>query len=321
MRVLVTGGLGFIGSNFINWFLTTRQDVFIINIDKCNYCANSKNVTRDSRYVHVQADITDQNAMTKVFKEYKPDVVIHYAAQSHVDASFGTPIQYTIDNVLGTHILVHAAYEYGQLQKFIHISTDEVYGEVELDGISHEKSLLNPTNPYAASKAAAEFIVKSYGHSFNFPWIITRGNNVFGPRQYPEKLIPKFILKILQDEPCTIHGNGDTRRNFIYVDDVSRAVATVLEHGQIYETYNIGSESEYSVREIFEKLRVIIKPEATTVFVPDRPFNDFRYCIDAAKLKELGWSVQVPFDEGLQKTIEWYRAHQDWWAGVRVQTL
>jgi dTDP-glucose 4,6-dehydratase len=321
MRVLVTGGLGFIGSNFINWFLKTRQDVFIINIDKCNYCANSKNVTPDSRYVHVQVDITDQNAVKKVFDEHQPDVVIHYAAQSHVDASFGTPIQYTIDNVLGTHILVHVACEYGRLKKFIHISTDEVYGEVALDGISHEKSLLNPTNPYAASKAAAEFIVKSYGHSFNFPWIITRGNNVFGPRQYPEKLIPKFILKILHDEPCTIHGNGDTRRNFIYVDDVSRAVATVLDHGQIHETYNIGSESEYSVREIFEKLRVALDPEAKTVFVPDRPFNDFRYCIDAAKLKELGWSVQVPFDEGLQKTIEWYTTHQDWWAGVRVQTL
>ena len=321
MRLLVTGGLGFIGSNFVTWILENRPEFFIINVDKCNYCANPKNVPSHPRHVQIRADITDQHEMKRVFDKYTPDVVIHFAAQSHVDASFGTPVQYTIDNVLGTHVLVHAAYEYGRLQKFIHISTDEVYGEVDLDEISHEKSLLDPTNPYAASKAGAEFIVRSYGHSFNFPWIITRGNNVFGPKQYPEKLIPKFIHQILAEESCTIHGKGETRRNFIYVDDVARAVLAVLERGQIHETYNIGTKSEFSVNEIFEKLRAELDPSATAVFVEDRPFNDFRYCIDSSKLIQLGWSEQETFDSGLKKTIEWYKAHQDWWAGVRVQTL
>lgn len=310
MRLLVTGGLGFIGSNFITWILEKRPDVYIINVDKCTYCSNIKNVSPSPNHHHIMADITDATVMKEIFDTEKPDVVIHFAAQSHVDNSFGDPIQFTIDNVLGTHVLVHVAHEYGRLQKFIHISTDEVYGEVGPNETSDEKSLLNPTNPYAASKAAAEFIVRSYGHSYNFPWIITRGNNVFGPKQYPEKLIPKFINKIALGEPCPIHGTGRTRRNFIYVDDVSSAIQIILEKGELNRFYNIGTSNEFSVLEIFEKLA---RPGSTTVTVPDRPFNDSRYCIDSKTLTDLGWREEVAFDDALQRTVNWYIENKDWW--------
>jgi len=312
MRILVTGGLGFIGSNFITWILERKQDVYIINVDKCTYCSNIKNVPGDDpRHKHIRVDITDKARLAEIFAAEKPDVVVNFAAQSHVDNSFGDPIQFTIDNVLGTHVLLHVAHEYGQLKKFIHISTDEVYGEVGPGETSCERSLLNPTNPYAASKAAAEFLVRSYGHSFKFPWIITRGNNVFGPRQYPEKLIPKFINQIAEGRPCTVHGNGETRRNFIYVDDVSSALQVILERGELNRFYNIGTRNEFSVLEIFEKLR---RPGATMVRVPDRPFNDSRYCVDSRPLMALGWREEVPFDVALEKTVGWYIENKDWWS-------
>ena len=311
MRILVTGGLGFIGSNFITWILDRRPDIDIINIDKCTYCSNIKNVSAGPRHRHIQADITDAKTMKEIFESEKPDVVMHFAAQSHVDNSFGDPIQFTVDNVLGTHVLVHVAHEYGRLQKFIHISTDEVYGEVGPGETSDEKSLLNPTNPYAASKAAAEFIVRSYGHSFNFPWIITRGNNVFGPKQYAEKLIPKFIKQIASGAPCTVHGSGQTRRNFIFVDDVSSALQVILERGELNRFYNIGTRNEFSVLEIFAKLA---RPESTIVHVPDRPFNDSRYCVDSRALIDLGWREEVPFDVGIERTVRWYTENKDWWA-------
>lgn len=311
MRILVTGGLGFIGSNFITWILERKKDVYIINVDKCTYCSNIKNIPDHPRHKHIRVDITDKARLAEIFATEKPDVVVNFAAQSHVDNSFGDPIQFTIDNVLGTHVLLHVAHEYGQLKKFIHISTDEVYGEVGPGETSCERSLLNPTNPYAASKAAAEFLVRSYGHSFKFPWIITRGNNVFGPRQYPEKLIPKFINQIADGRPCTVHGNGETRRNFIYVDDVSSALQVILERGELNRFYNIGTRNEFSVLEIFEKLR---RPGASMVRVPDRPFNDSRYCVDSRPLMALGWREEVPFDVALEKTVGWYMENKDWWS-------
>jgi dTDP-glucose 4,6-dehydratase len=199
------------------------------------------------------------------------------------------------------------------LDRFIHISTDEVYGEVD---ISHkgcnEKSLLNPTNPYAATKAAAEFLVRSYYHSFKLPVIITRGNNVYGPRQYPEKLIPRFITRLLAEEKCPIHGEGKTRRNFIYVDDVSKAVDAILNKGEINEIYNIGSNDEYSVKEVLtmllQNMGINKDIEEMCEYVEDRAFNDSRYCIDSNKIVSLGWSKQISFEEGLKKTIEWYKS-------------
>jgi dTDP-glucose 4,6-dehydratase len=310
-NILVTGGCGFIGSNFINYMLDTYEDINIVNIDRLDYCANVNNVYHSKRYQLVITDLNNYTTVKNVLNQYSIDSIIHFAAQSHVDNSFGNSIQFTRDNVLGTHTLLECAREYGKIIRFVHISTDEVYGEVDKEHKGcNEKSLLNPTNPYAATKAAAEFLVRSYYHSFKLPVIITRGNNVYGPRQYPEKLIPRFITQLLKGEKCPIHGTGETRRNFIYVDDVSRAVDTILRKGEINEIYNIGSEYEYSVKEVLTLLLsyMDIGKNATEVFeyVEDRAFNDFRYCIDSSKLENLGWKKEVNFIDGLLRTIKWY---------------
>jgi dTDP-glucose 4,6-dehydratase len=312
MKLLVTGGLGFIGSNFIEYILNKNPSIEIVNIDKCDYMAREKNVSVHPRYTYIRADITERYHMTHIFKEHQPQVVIHFAAQSCVDRSFDQSFQFTKDNVLGTHVLLDTAKDYGELDKFIHISTDEVYGEVPPGTVSCETSPLNPSNPYSASKAAAELYVKAYMNGYNLPCIITRGNNVFGPKQYPEKVVPLFISKILSDEPCPVHGSGETRRNFIYVDDVARAVETILEKGQVGQTYNIGSSHEYSVNEIFNKIQKMTG-RGSCVHVRDRQFNDSRYCIDSSSLRALGWSEDADFDGRLKDTVEWYRAHPEWY--------
>ena len=300
-HILVTGGCGFIGSNYINWVLSSsiHKDTRIYNIDCLNYCASEQNVIygQDSRYKLIRGDITSKDLIMHILQEYEIDAIIHFAAQSHVDNSFDNSLQYTRDNILGTHVLLQASKEYGKLKRFIHFSTDEVYGEVDLDHTGcHEKSLLNPTNPYAATKAAAEFIVRSYYHSFNLPTVIIRCNNVYGPNQYPEKLIPKFIKLLREGKKLTIHGNGQTRRNFIWAEDVARATDIVYRLGKINEIYNIGTTQEFSVLEVAQ----ILVDEMTddkqldnhTINVPDRPFNDFRYMVDNTRLKALGWTEQ-----------------------------
>jgi dTDP-glucose 4,6-dehydratase len=237
---------------------------------------------------------------------------VHFAAQSHVDTSFENAEQYIKDNIIGTYTILECVKE--SKCRLVHISTDEVYGEVGLDETSNsETSVLNPTNPYSATKAGAELLVKAYGHSFGIPYVITRGNNVFGPKQYPEKVIPAFIDAMMKGNPCRIHGEGRSRRNFIYVDDVSRAVMTVLQHGKNGTVYNIGTRNEYSVLEIFDILRDLVNPEATKIHVNDRPHNDKRYAVDSSALHELGWSEQVPFCDAIQKTVDWYKANTSWY--------
>ena len=315
MRVLVTGGLGFIGSNFIDHVLVNHQEVTsILNIDRCDYCARVHNVSccSDTRYEYIQADITNMSKMKRLFHEFKPDVVVHFAAQSHVDTSFENAEQYIHDNIIGTYTILECVKESGC--RLVHISTDEVYGEVELNETSNsETSVLNPTNPYSATKAGAELLVKAYGHSFGIPYVITRGNNVFGPKQYPEKVIPVFIDAMMKGRPCRIHGEGHSRRNFIYVDDVSRAVMTVLQKGKNGTVYNIGTRNEYSVLEVFDILQNLVNTDATKVHVGDRPHNDKRYAVDSTALHKLGWSEQVPFPHAIQKTVEWYKANTSWY--------
>lgn len=305
-NVLVTGGCGFIGSNFIN---EAPKEWNVVCLDKMDYCARKEHCKVPCHIY--EGSICDAKLVRKVLEENNIDTVVHFAAQSHVDNSFGNSINFTIDNVLGTHVLVEVCKEYGKIQRFIHISTDEVYGEIEANDVSTEKSLLNPTNPYAATKAGAEFIVRSYIHSYKFPAIITRGNNVYGPNQYPEKLIPRFITYLLEDKKCTIHGSGESRRNFIHVKDTVEAVKTILQRGVIGETYNIGTTNEYSVNEIYAILLKKLKPFALLdehrEFVTDRTFNDKRYNVDPAKLKALGWREQVDFETGINQTIEWYK--------------
>ena len=308
MNILVTGGCGFIGSNFINYILNT--DVNILNIDCLNYCANEKNVNSHSNYKFIKGNITNKDFVLHILHEYAIDAIIHFAAQSHVDNSFDNSLQYTTDNIYGTHVLLQASKEYGRIMKFLHFSTDEVYGEVDLEHPGcHEKSILNPTNPYAATKAAAEFLVRSYYHSFKLPVVIVRCNNVYGPNQYPEKLIPKFINLLRNGSKCTLHGDNTptVKRAFIHVDDVTSAVMTVHELGTPGDIYNISSMYEFSVLDITKMIVSAVKGpdvdyEDWVVRVIDRPFNDNRYFINSDKLRSLGWK-QEKDEEFLKKFI------------------
>lgn len=312
MRLLVTGGCGFIGSHFINWVHELYPETRVCNIDRIDYCSSESNVAGQSPewYTLKKCDLTHFEQVCNIVKEFSPDVVVHFAAQSHVDNSFGNSLSFTMDNVYGTHSLIEACRIHAcELKKFIHISTDEVYGEVD---DSHEgcveKSLLNPTNPYASSKAAAEFIVRSYWYSFKMPVVITRGNNVFGPNQYPEKVIPKFTQQLLTGKPVTIQGDGTSRRNFIYVDNVSSAVWRIIQDGEINEIYNIGSNDEYSVLEIAELLAKKCDTVPMFEYIQDRNFNDHRYSVNCDKLRSLGWVQSVTFEEGIELTVNsWKR--------------
>lgn len=247
------------------------------------------------------------------------DTIIHAAAQSHVDNSFGNSFAFTENNVMGTHVLAETAHNSGRIKRFIHVSTDEVYGSsYEGDERHVEEDVLEPTNPYAATKAAAEHIVKSYYRSFKLPLIITRGNNVFGPHQYPEKVIPKFVRRLVNGQTCCIHGDGSNTRHFIYVGDVAAAFLTILHRGVVGEVYNVGCETEFTNLEVAQMLVRAIKPGADPKdhisYVRDRSFNDVRYYINSGKLHKLGWKPVVEFEEGLRRTIEWYtNVAADWW--------
>jgi len=307
--ILVTGGCGFIGSNFINYMLQVSPDDRIINIDCLYYSGCVTNVKDHPSYKFIQGNIQSKDLVLHILNEYQVSVIVHFAAQSHVDNSFDNSLQYTQDNIVGTHTLLQAAKEYGRLSRFLHFSTDEVYGEVDLEhpGCS-EKSLLNPTNPYAATKAAAEFIARSYYHSFKLPVIIVRCNNVYGPNQYPEKLIPKFIQLLRAGKKLTIHGSGATRRNFIWAEDVASATRMILDKGAIDQIYNIGTDCERTVMDVAALLvknmtnDKIVENHIT--FVADRPFNDFRYAINSSLLRSLGWKEEfTDFEKNVRSLI------------------
>ena len=316
INLLVTGGYGFIGSNFINHYFPQNKINMLVNYDVMYYCANENNVSdkirNDSKYKFIKGNLTDYNLVSYVLQEYKITHVIHFAAQSHVQNSFEDSIQYTYDNVLGTHTLLEAVRKYGSIKKIIHVSTDEVYGEsmntVE-EAQKTEHSILCPTNPYAATKAGAELIATSYQHSFKLPIIITRGNNVYGPNQYPEKLIPKFI-KLLQDgKKMTIQGDGSSVRGFLHALDTAKAFQVILERGNIGEIYNIGCDEgmEYSVMDVAQILVKMIKGTDEVKdyieYIEDRPFNDQRYYISNEKLKSLGWCAEINLLDGLKDCI------------------
>jgi len=311
-KILVTGGCGFIGSNFINEMTKQHPDWQIWNLDAFYYCASGKNieVRHRSNYREIKGNLRSYDLILHILSENNIDTVVHFAAQSHVQNSFTESLQYTRDNILGTHTLLEACRIYGKIQRFIHVSTDEVYGQSVGDDLKTEKSLLCPTNPYAATKAAAEMIVMSYYRSYGMPVIVTRGNNVYGERQYPEKLIPRFINLLKHDQPCTIQGSGEHLRAFVHVYDVVRAFELILTRGLVGEIYNIGSDDEYSVSEvaniIISRLKPNDSPDKWKTYIRDREFNDLRYDIDTSKLESLGWSKTITFNEGLRRTIEWY---------------
>jgi dTDP-glucose 4,6-dehydratase/UDP-glucose 4,6-dehydratase len=314
-NLLITGGCGFIGSNFINYYFWNNPECYIVNIDAMYYCADMNNVDEDirnsSRYTLFNVNLCNCD-ISYILEKYDIDSVIHFAAQSHVQNSFNESLQYTRDNIMGTHCLLEACRLYGKIVKFIHVSTDEVYGESMLrEGESKktEESVLCPTNPYAATKAGAELIAQSYYHSFKMPIIITRGNNVYGPSQYPEKLIPRFIDQLKSGKKVTIQGDGSNVRAFLHVSDVCKAFGIILEKGNIGEIYNIGSDdhSEISVLDVARTLIRMIKNtdkfDDWISYIEDRPFNDKRYYISNSKMKQLGWIINTDFMTGLKNLI------------------
>jgi len=315
--MLVTGGCGFIGSNFINHYFPRHTDVKIVNLDAMYYCAAETNISEeirnDPRYVFIKGNLCDGDLMTKILETYRITSVIHFAAQSHVQNSFEDSIRFTHDNILGTHTLLEACRKYGAIKKIIHVSTDEVYGE-SMNTVDEqhktEHSILCPTNPYAATKAGAELIAQSYNHSYKMPIIITRGNNVYGPNQYPEKLVPRFIELLKAGKKVTIQGDGSAVRAFLHVNDVATAFETILDKGSVGEIYNIGCDEgmEYSVLEIARILINMIHGtedyDKWIEYVEDRPFNDQRYYISNQKIKDLGWSIKTDFLSGLNSYIQ-----------------
>ena len=310
--ILVTGGCGFIGSHFVNHIFEKYDKIRIVNIDAMYYCANEDNVLKcvreSSRYTFLKMNINDIE--DEVLNKFKINYVCHFAAQSHVQNSFEDAIQYTKDNVLGTHRLLEYCRKNCKLKKYIHVSTDEVYGESKLidNDKKTELTLLSPTNPYAGTKAGAELITQTYLHSFNLPIVITRGNNVYGPNQYPEKLIPKFINLLKRGKKVTVQGEGKALRSFLHVSDTVSAFECILQKGKVGEIYNIGCDEgmEYSVMEVAKILIEKMKGcsvEEWIEYVEDRPFNDIRYYISNSKLKDLGWVIRKEFEEGIEELI------------------
>jgi len=309
--MLITGVAGFIGSNVAIHLVKKYPEYQFIGIDKLSYCSSLKSIEEimsAPNFRFIKLDITNLEFTNYIMQRYKIHTVLHFAAYTHVDRSFGNSLKFTHNNILGTHSLLEAA-KNNKISKFIHVSTDEVYGSK--DETSSEKALLDPTNPYAATKAAAEHLVRSYYYSFGLPYIITRGNNVYGPLQYPEKVIPKFICRMFRGLPCIIQGSGRQVRSFLYVTDVCEAFDVILHHGKVATTYNIGSSDSISVKDLAQTLIDSLGGKAK--FGPDRDFNDERYDISCSKLKELGWSQKVGLSEGLAKTIEWYRNNPAHW--------
>lgn len=314
-NILITGGCGFIGSNFVNQMVKKYQSYNFVNIDAMYYCASLDNVTvsESSNYKFVKGNLQSYDLIYHVLVENNIDTIIHFAAQSHVDNSFNEPLTYTLDNIVGSHILLEASRNYGKIQRYIHVSTDEVYGESMIGNNEHKKteeSIMCPTNPYAASKAGAELITMSYYHSFKLPVIITRGNNVYGPNQYPEKLIPKFIKMLKEGKKLTIHGEGNALRNFIHVDDVVTAFDIILHDGVLGEIYNIGSE-DHNELSVLEVAKILIKEvhddndhDKYLTYVKDREYNDKRYFISNDKLKQLNWTQTIDFNDGIRSLVK-----------------
>jgi dTDP-glucose 4,6-dehydratase len=318
--VLVTGGCGFIGSNFVRYLLDTDPEATVVNFDKLTYAgnlANLEDLSKQPRYKFVQGDITDRDAVRAVFGS-GIRTVYNFAAESHVDRSIHDARPFVHTNVLGTQVLLDAAREFG-VQRYVQISTDEVYGSLGPTGAFTEETPMAPNSPYAASKAGADLLVRAAHHTFGLPALITRCSNNYGPYQFPEKIIPLFIMNLLRDESVPVYGDGQQVRDWIHVRDHCAAIARVGEAGRVGEVYNIGGRCELTNLDLTHKLlQAVGKPVSLIRYVKDRPGHDRRYAIDCAKIeRELGWKPQIPFEQGLRETVQWYRDHAGWIADIR----
>lgn len=321
-KILVTGGCGFIGSNFIRYMLGKYPDALITNLDLLTYAGNPENLADlkgDKRYKFIRGDIADKTLVNRVMK-HGFEVVVNFAAESHVDRSIYSPSDFIRTNILGTQVLLDAAIKY-RVPRFIQVSTDEVYGSIEQSqGAFTETSALHPSSPYSASKTAADLLVKAYEKTFGYQAIITRSTNNYGPYQFPEKVIPLFITNALENKPLPLYGDGLNVRDWIYVEDHCRALDTVIRKGKSGEIYNIGGLNERTNLEITKLiLKELDKPDRLIKYIKDRPGHDRRYALDIAKIKrELGWKPRYQFEEGIKKTIDWYLQNQTWWQRIKT---
>ena len=325
--LLITGGAGFIGSNLVHHALAHTADRLVI-VDKLTYAGsllNLEGALGNPRVVFVQADIADTQAMDRVFADTKPEAVLNLAAETHVDRSIDSPRPFVDTNVVGTFVLLEAARRF-KTQRFLHVSTDEVYGTLGADGLFSEETPYAPNSPYAASKASADHLVRAYFHTYRLPVLITNCSNNYGPRQFPEKLIPLMVLQAVDGRPLPIYGDGANIRDWLHVDDHCSGILLVLAKGRVGEKYNIGGGNERTnlqvvdaICDALDALRPQEKSRKTLkTFVPDRPGHDRRYAIDATKIRrELGWTPRHTFEDGLRETARWYLEHRDWCEGVQ----
>lgn len=317
MRILVTGGAGFIGSNFIRHILNKYRDYKIINLDKLTYAGNLDNlkgIENNPNYKFIEGDICDKEIVESIVKDC--DVIVNFAAETHVDRSIGDPDAFIRTDIFGTHTLLEAARKFN-IKKFIQISTDEVYGSIDKGSFS-ETDILKPSSPYSASKAGAEMLVNSYFVTFNLPVIITRSSNNFGPYQYPEKLIPLFVTNLIENKKVPVYGTGLNIRDWIYVIDNCEAIDFVLHNGQIGEIYNIGGGNEKTNLDITKMiLKEVGKDESFIEYVKDRAGHDKRYALDCSKIKKLGWKPRFSFENAMNETVKWYKENAEWWKNIK----
>lgn len=323
--LLVTGGCGFIGSHFIKLIWRERPQYTVINLDLLTYAGNLENLADPERefntstYRFVRGDIADVELTRQLIQDAKVDAIVNFAAETHVDRSLLDSAPFLRTNVDGTRVLLDAGSRCG-IERFLQVSTDEVYGSLEPSAPPcSEEHALQPNSPYAASKAAADLLVRAYHESYGVPVLVTRCGNNYGPHQFPEKFLPLFITNALEDKPLPLYGDGRQIRDWIHVEDHARALLQVLEKGRIGETYNVSAQSEQTNLHMAQwVLSLMGKPPALLRYVNDRPGHDRRYGLDPSKLRgELGWQPRIPLDEGLRATIEWYRAHRGWWERIK----
>ncbi len=320
MNILITGGCGFIGSNFIKLlFDETKHSIF--NLDKLTYAGNPQNlqsITNDKRYTFIYGDINDSDLVADCLQKHKIDLVVHFAAESHVDRSINESAVCIQTNINGTHTLLEQSKKYG-LERFIHISTDEVYGSLGKTGKFTETTPLSPNSPYSASKAASDLLARAYFQTYDFPVIITRCSNNYGPYQFPEKLIPLMFDKAQKNEPLPIYGNGTNIRDWIFVRDHCLGILAAIKNGKPGEIYNFGGNAERTNLEIVREILAFCRAsESLITFITDRPGHDLRYAMDCKKAqKELGWQAQTNFPDGLKETLNWYKNNQNWLKSVK----
>ncbi|MFT4996763.1 MAG: dTDP-glucose 4,6-dehydratase [Chitinophagales bacterium] len=344
MKILVTGGAGFIGSAVIRHIIKDTEHT-VLNVDNLTYAGNLASLSeidQSERYSFVKADICDKAAIAQILVDFKPDAIMHLAAESHVDRSIDGPVEFIETNIIGTFNLLECARSYYEsltedrkaLFRFHHISTDEVYGDLEDDGLFTEQTPYAPSSPYSASKASSDHLVRAWQRTYGLPVLVTNCSNNYGPYHFPEKLVPHIIINALHGKPLPIYGKGDQIRDWLYVEDHARALLTVLERGAIGETYNIGGHNERQNIEVVKTICQILEElaannensllsgkaggfEALIEYVKDRPGHDLRYAIDASKMQqELGWAPVETFESGIRKTVQWYLANEQWWQNV-----